>query len=131
MPAAKWYRDYRFMVPIVVAFFGLIGTWLSSREGRSGEHKQTVPPPPAPATYSVIIVAIDDATEDRLASVAVKGDELGFSVETDSNGRCTVAVPAQVNKLRVTVSHPQYHTKNIELDVFEGMDPARIRLKHQ
>ena len=147
MAARKWYQNSKVAVPVLVALIGLAGTVVtvlveknkpdgkqktpaqSSPAPQPAEpgSKPAVPPDPGPVvSFSVIV--IDDATEDRIARAQIIADEQGVSTETDSQGRCTLSVRPGQHKLRVTVSRSGYKTQNIELTVFEGMDPARIRL---
>jgi hypothetical protein len=152
MAARKWYQNPKFSVPVAVALVGLIGTIVTvlwSRQEEAADKAQsdsppatTVPasstgttttvPPPFPTPPPVVsfpVVVIDDVTRDHIAGARIVADEQGVSTETDSQGRCTLSVRPGQSKLRVTVSRPGYRTQNVELTVFEGMDPARIRLQ--
>jgi hypothetical protein len=207
--ATKWYKDYRFVAPIVVALIGLIGVlapgWHRSppatlvvvtldsdtgqplagvhlrvdeqglsretdSQGRStlsvspdlkklrltgsrvGYEESTlevdllpggapvhlplkpipgkIPPstPPTPQILSVIVIVLDDATEARLQKARLLIDEQGIDRETDSQGRCTIAVHYDLKRLRITVAKSGYRTQNHEIDLSPGMDPVRVRL---
>jgi len=124
----KWYQDYRIATPIVLAIIGLLGTWITTRNN-DARPKESPPATSPAANFTVIINVLDDKTENRLAGAKAVSDELGFLQESDSNGRCTVAIPSHLRKIRLTVSKSGYRTLNVELNVFDGMDPARIRLQ--
>ncbi len=140
----RWYQDPKIAVPVFLALIGLTGTIVKVVAGKDEARKEKPPPSqvattttpasstPAPAPESLVsfpVVVIDDATGDHIASAKIVADEQGISTETDSQGRCTLSVRPGQGKLRVTVSHSGYKTQNVELTVFAGMDPARIRLQ--
>ncbi len=124
MATRKWYQDPRIAVPVAVALIGLVGTAITVLGGSKSARPTAATE--APLTFPVVV--IDNATGDHIAGARVLVDEQGVSVETDSQGRCTLSVRPGQGKLRVTVSSPGYRTQNVELTIFEGMDPARIRL---
>jgi hypothetical protein len=213
MPAKKWYKDYRFVVPIAVALIGLVGIllpgWMHSHTSQNpipvvvlaidqdtgqpiaGVHLQaaeqglagetdnqgrstllvrpelkrlritgsktgfersdvevdllsemspvrlllrTSPagsgasPMPDTATFSVIVVVLDSVTGQGIPGAHVLLDEQGVSQETDSQGRCTIAVRADLKKLRITISKPRYKIEDTEVDLFKGMNPLRVHL---
>jgi len=141
MAARKWYQDPKIAVPVLVALIGLVGTVVTVapwKDKTKEDQPKVTPTPtpvetvPSPAPEPVVafpVVVIDDETGDHIAGVQVVADEQGVSTETDSQGRCTLSVRPGQGKLRVTVSRNGYQTRNVELTVFEGMDPARIRLQ--
>lgn len=151
MATRKWYQDPKFSVPVTVALIGLVATIVTVSGGRqeAAEKKQsnppsgttapatsspgasTAPPPPPVPVVSFPVVVIDDSTGDHIPRTRIVADEQGISTETDSQGRSSLSVRPGQAKLRVTVSHPDYRTQNVELTVFEGMDPARIRLQRR
>jgi len=126
----KWYQDYRIATPIVVAVVGVIGTWITTHYNDE-KPKEPLPTTTAapPASFALAINVIDDATDNRLAGAKIVSDELGFSKETDDQGRATVSIPSNLSKIRITVSMPKYRTQNVELSVYPEMDAARIRLQ--
>jgi len=148
MANRKWYREAKLMVPaaatVLVAIIGVVGVWLKTDDAATAgkpvaQEEQpetaptadpTAPTPSAPEARTVIVVLIDD-TEERITGARILLDEQGISRETDSHGRVTLRVRTDLAKLRLTVSKAGYQTQNLELDVFEGMDPVRIRLKPQ
>lgn len=152
MATRKWYQDPKFSVPVTVALIGLVATIVTIRGGRQEAAKESQggsppaaeaptnplattstapPPPPAASVVSFSVVVIDDSTGDHIPGTRIVADEQGISTETDSQGRSSLSARPGQAKLRVTVSHPDYRTQNVELTVFEGMDPARIRLQRR
>jgi len=140
----RWYQNPKIAVPVFLALIGLAGTVVKVVVGKDEEKKEKATPSqvatttapasstPTPAPEPVVafpVVVIDDATGDHIAGAQVVADEQGVSTETDSQGRCTLSVRPGQGKLRVTVSRTGYKTQNVELTVFAGMDPARIRLQ--
>lgn len=144
MAPKKWYQDYRIFAPVAVALLGLVGTVLTlawnlnepNREGKadsSPDIRLTPPPVETPTMaqdlVSFPVIVMDDRTDDRLANAEILLDEQGLSQETDTQGRCTLRVQPGRDRLRLTVSKHGYQTQNVELTVFEKMDPVRIRLQ--
>jgi len=144
MAAMKWYQNPKIAVPVFVALIGLAGTVVTvmqkkdepKKEGASLPQVTPTPSPlkaaPSPAPEPAVsfpVVVVDVVNDNHIAGAQVVADEQGVSTETDSHGRCTLNVRPGQGKLRVTVSRPGYKTQNVELTVFEGMDPARIRLQ--
>lgn len=79
---------------------------------------------PIQVTFNVL----DAVTDARISGATLVLDEQGSSRETDSNGRARLSVRPELDKVRVSVSAGGYAARNLELDVFEGMDPVRVLL---
>ena len=135
MPAAsKWYQNPKIAVPVLVALIGLISTIATLEPWKDDSPPPTPTPVPTPSptpepVLSFPVVVIDDVTGDPIPGAAVMTDEQGGATETDSQGRCTLSVRPRQSKLRITVRRDGYDTRNVELTVFDGMDPVRIRLQ--
>ncbi len=98
-PAVPWYKDYRFVVPIVVALITLVGT-LAWRWQRGDEKP--------PATHSILVVVSDAATDAPVPRARVWADGHGNPQRTENLGCATLVVPGRIDSLRIRAEKEGY-----------------------
>ncbi len=77
------------------------------------------------------MVVFDEVTKAWIPGAQITLDEQPAPLDTDTQGSATVTVRPGLSRVRLTVSHPIYETKDFLVDIFPGMGVARVPLKKQ